>query len=63
VSEDLVLLVVPAGGESAPISHGDQAYPCWPETPGSATTRWLCRVPRNVAAHLCNRGGFYRLEG
>jgi hypothetical protein len=55
---DTMILICPAGAESAPISHGDRAYPAYPEDPGAERTRWLVRVPRHVAVPLLRVGGF-----
>jgi hypothetical protein len=41
---DLVVLICPAGAESAPISHGDRNWPAYPETPGDPHSRWLVGV-------------------
>jgi hypothetical protein len=59
---DLVVLVCPAGAETAPVSQGSVGYQAYPETPGDPRTRWLVQVPRYVAVHFCRVGGFVPLE-
>jgi hypothetical protein len=59
---DLVVLICPAGAESAPISHGDRNWPAYPETPGDPHSRWLVGGPGYVSYHLCRVGGFVPLK-
>jgi hypothetical protein len=58
---DYVVLICPTGAADAPMSHGDRAYPGFPETPGDPRSRWLVRVPRHVSVHFCRVGGFVPL--
>jgi hypothetical protein len=53
-----VILVVPPGAESAPISHGDQSYHAWREDHRDPGGKWLVAVPLEVAKHLTWNGGF-----
>jgi hypothetical protein len=59
---DLIVLICPPGAADAPISHGSVAYTPWPEEPGNPRSRYLVRVPRYAAYHLCRVGGFVPLE-
>jgi hypothetical protein len=56
VSDDVVL-VCPAGAETALISEGAIGYEAFHHR---ETGRWYVVVPMTVAAHLCWNGGFYR---
>ena len=53
-----VILVVPPGGESAPISHGDQSFHCWREDHRDPGGKWLVAVPLEVAKFLTWNAGF-----
>jgi hypothetical protein len=59
---DWVVLVCPPGAADAPISEGDKAYWAYREDHLNEHSRWLVRVPRNVARHLCWNAGFYVLS-
>ena len=60
--DDWMILVCPAGAETAPISHGTTAYEAYREDIHSPHSRWLVAVPRYVAVHLCRVGGFAPLD-
>jgi hypothetical protein len=60
---DEVTLVCPLGAQDGKISHGDRCFEPYREDHRDPHSRWLVRVPRDVAYHLCNKGGFWPLGG
>jgi hypothetical protein len=54
-----VILVLPAGAESAPISHGTTSYPPFRADHTDPASPWLVDVPPEVAVHLCHNAGFH----
>jgi hypothetical protein len=61
--DDWVTLVCPPGAQDAPISEGTRSYAPYREDHLDEHSRWLVRVPRQVAARLCWNAGFYVLSG
>jgi hypothetical protein len=59
----LITLIVPAGAELAPISHGDRNWVPYREDVENPHSRWLVRVPRGEISYwFCQKGGFRPLE-
>lgn len=54
-----MILVVPPGAESAPISHGTTSYAAFRADHTDPTSLWLVDVPREAAVHLMHNAGFY----
>jgi hypothetical protein len=44
------------------VSHHDRGYRPYMENPADPETRWLVDVPMHASVHLCDKGGFGRLE-
>jgi hypothetical protein len=58
MDENHLTLVVPNGGESGLISHGEKYFVPYREDHLNPASKWLVDVPREIAAHLTGRGGF-----
>jgi hypothetical protein len=53
-----MILVVPPGAESAPISHGTAQYQPYRADHTDSSGRWLVEVPPEVARYLIHNAGF-----
>jgi hypothetical protein len=61
---DLVTLVVPNGAEGAAFpSHGTTAFVPFRENVDDPASRWLIKVPPDVAGRLTQNGGFFPMDG
>jgi hypothetical protein len=56
-------LVCPPGAQDGKISEGAEEFVPYRENHLNPSSRWLVRVPRHVAQHLCWNAGFYVLTG
>jgi len=58
-----MILIVPPGAESAPISHGTAQYFPYRADHNNPTSPWLVEVPPEVARYLIHNAGFYPCPG